>query len=288
MYNKILIILFLFSHISYTYSEFSVYLNGDVFQFSGTNFPYTDSKFKFYGDESLIDITDDIHVDDDISSNSGYNLHYLHNDECIKYQYQHLKIKDQRGNEILLNFLYKVSNCTFSTPIYDQEYGVSLSLSNENSFLVTLFKNGEIQFKNFYLEGEGAHSITFGKENLPSTQSYKCKVEENWVCEFDTVCLSKYCRDKFTNEYPFYILLDPHHNVAPFAFIELLREQFLKEEFNRKICEYKDYDYYNDVKYYYIYCRDSIAEYHIPSLLYFISNDKGIKNSYASVFEKSG
>ena len=103
MYNKILIILFLFSHISYTYSEFSVYLNGDVFQFSGTNFPYTDSKFKFYGDESLIAITDDIHVDDDISSNSGYNLQYLHNDECIKYQYQHLKIKDQRGNEILLN-----------------------------------------------------------------------------------------------------------------------------------------------------------------------------------------
>ena len=147
MYNKILIILFLFSHISYTYSEFSVYLNGDVFQFSGTNFPYTDSKFKFYGDESLIAITDDIHVDDDISSNSGYNLQYLHNDECIKYQYQHLKIKDQRGNAILLNFLYKVSNCTFSTPIYDQEYGVSLSLSNENSFLVTLFKNGEIQFK---------------------------------------------------------------------------------------------------------------------------------------------
>ena len=82
MYNKILIILFLFSHISYTYSEFSVYLNGDVFQFSGTNFPYTDSKFKFYGDESLIAITDDIHVDDDISSNSGYNLQYLHNDEC--------------------------------------------------------------------------------------------------------------------------------------------------------------------------------------------------------------
>ena len=119
----------LFTHIVISYSELSIYIDGDICQFKGKTFPsFKDGKLKLYGKESLIAITDGyLNNKDFTSNNSGFE--YLNNG--IKYTFENdLSVKTPRGNEVLISFIYEVSNCTFKAPIYDQEYGVSLALSN--------------------------------------------------------------------------------------------------------------------------------------------------------------
>ena len=212
-----------------------------------------------------------------LGGNSIFGEHYAKIFSKISSTHYTINVKADSVDPFKLTFTHNKKEI-FYCPIV-----ISLSLSlvgNTSSLLHSLYLRERIDSLTFFLSIRKVDSyyqrnMIFGgkeEEYIQNKTFFKCKVKEGsnrWGCPFEGVCTDKTCNDYFDNS-KFSVLFEPIQpkNIAPYAFLEFLKE-CLKDEFESGNCEsVEDEDGYEFLKF--------KNETQYPIDFYFIKDDKAV------------
>lgn len=151
------------------------------------------------------------------------------------------KQRDQMYYKV--HFDYPFDNCSdINSLFYTREsFSLSRNINRKNSLLFLSKELGAIDHLTVYYDHQ-ENKVKFGLKRRDLSKkwnSYECKANSHWGCSFDRVCLDEICEEYYDYKYPVYIEPFSRENVAPSDFIEMIKEKYLSEAFEKGDCVYR-------------------------------------------------
>ena len=174
-----------------------------------------------------------------------------------------------------------ITNCSQSDLM--NKPGVSLAYyikEKQQSYIDKLVSEGIITKREFSLisfpSGEPQGVLIIGDINsshikIEDKRYLECKIDSQWGCNFDSVTFDKYLKVTYKNNYPIYFEVNSQI-IVPVSFLEFIKENYLKEEFQIGKCIYE-----KNIEGLYIRCKGIFVLNTLPSIIYFYSNNTAIQ-----------